>query len=386
MSIKIAHIQLLPLITGVQKVSLDELTRLDKNRYDNVLICQKPGPLTELCNLNGITCLYNDKLIRKISPINDLKAFWILYKLFKLHNFDIVHTHSSKTGVLGRLAAKLAGVPLIVHTVHGFAFPAAKNRFERNVFLFMEYIGTKCSHKIICLHEDDKNIAIKKLKAKDEQVSILANGVDINKFYPPTINHKNYLRSKFGLPETAIVIGMIGRLWKQKNPEALLTAAFSILKLKKDVHFIFAGDGEYLSSMTQLVKEKDLQNNIHFLGWRDDSDEVLKTLDIFTLPSLWEGMPLAILEAQATGLPCIVSNIQGNNSIVNNENGALWDLNNPNMYVDLLLKFIDDSSLRHQCGKVSLNNVLCSHNIDIRTSQLSSIYSEFLKNKVSICS
>ncbi len=378
MPIKIAHIQLLPLITGVQKVSLDELTRLDKTRFDTVMICQKPGPLTDACILDGITCLYNDKLIRKISPLNDLKAFWILYKLFKYHKFDIVHTHSSKTGILGRLAARLAGVPLIVHTVHGFAFPAAKNRFERMIFLFMEYIGAKCSHKIICLHEDDKNIAIKKLKAKREHVSILANGVDINKFYPPTITYRDKVRTKLGLPKDSIVIGMIGRLWKQKNPEALLMAAFSILKSRKDVHFVFAGEGEFLSSMKLLVKEKDLQNNIHLLGWRDDSDEVLKALDIFTLPSLWEGMPLAILEAQATGLPCVVSNIQGNNSIVNNKNGALWDLNNPNMYVDLLLKFVDDSSLRHQCGRTSLNNVLYSHNIDVRTEKLSAFYSEFL--------
>ena len=376
---KIVHIQLLPLMTGVQRVSLDELIRLDCSNFTPYMICQQSGPMTDECKNNNITCLYSPTLVREISPLKDLQAFWSLYRLFRQNKFDIVHTHSSKTGVIGRLAAKLAGVPMIVHTVHGFAFPAAKNKFEKNIFLMMEWLGTKCSDKIICLHEADKRIAIDKLGAKDSQLAILANGIDTIKFSPALVDEKSKIREELGLPVNAIVIGMVGRLWEQKNPHALVNAALSILEKRNDVHFVFIGDGEFKVSLIQKVKNKDKEEYIHFLGWRNDSERILKSFDIFTLPSLWEGMPLAILEAQATGLPCIVSNIQGNNTLVNDHNGLLVDLDKSDSYIRQLLMLIDNASLRNKLGEAGLESILSSHDINKRINRLSSLYINHLK-------
>lgn len=379
MKIKIAHIQLLPLLTGVQRVSLDELNRLDRDKFTPYMICQQSGLMTDECENNNITCLYSPTLVRKISPLKDLQAFWSLYRLFRQNKFDIVHTHSSKTGVIGRLAAKLAGVPMIVHTVHGFAFPAAKNKFEKNIFLIMEWLGTKCSDKIICLHEADKRIAIDKLGAKDSQLAILANGVDTMKFSPALVDEKKNIREELGLPVNATVIGMVGRLWKQKNPHALVNVALSILEKRNDVHFVFIGDGEFKTSLIQQVKNKDKEEYIHFLGWRNDSERILKSFDIFTLPSLWEGMPLAILEAQATGLPCVVSNIQGNNILVNDHNGLLIDLDKSDSYIRQLLMLIDNASLRNKLGGAGLESILSSHDINKRINKLSSLYLNHFK-------
>lgn len=376
---KIAHIQLLPLMTGVQRVSLDELIRLDRTNFTPYMICQQSGPMTDECKNNNITCLYSPTLVREISLLKDLQSFWSLYRLFRQNKFDIVHTHSSKTGVIGRLAAKLAGVPMIVHTVHGFAFPAAKNKFEKNIFLIMEWLGTKCSDKIICLHEADKRIAIDKLGAKDSQLDILANGVDTMKFSPALVDEKNHIREELGLPVNVTVIGMVGRLWKQKNPHALVNVALSILEKRNDVHFVFIGDGEFKASLIQQVKDKDKDKYIHFLGWRNDSERILKSFDIFTLPSLWEGMPLAILEAQATGLPCIVSNIQGNNTLVNDHNGLLVDLDKSDSYIRQLLMLIDNASLRNKLGGAGLESILSSHDINKRINKLSLLYLNHFK-------
>ncbi|MCD9526019.1 glycosyltransferase family 4 protein [Photobacterium carnosum] len=375
MTIKIAHIQLLPLLTGVQRVSLDELTRLNRSDFTPYMICQQSGPMTEECENNNITCLYTPTLVREISPLKDIKAFWHLYRLFRKYKFDIVHTHSSKTGVIGRLAAKLAGVPMIVHTVHGYAFPAAKSKLEKNIFLAMEWLGNKCSDKIICLHDADKKIAEEALGAKASQLIVLANGVNINKFNPPTIEQKQDIRTKLNLPFDAIVIGMVGRLWQQKNPKLLLTAAIAILKDRKNVHFVFAGDGELRAELEDKVNALGLSSNIHFLGWRNDTESVLKAFDIFVLPSLWEGMPLAILEAQATGLPCIVSNIQGNNHLVSNEQeGFLFDLENDKQLVNQLLSLISDPELRYKMGQNGLNNVNINHNISHRIENIAQYY------------
>ena len=373
--IKIAHIQLLPLLTGVQRVSLDELTRLDQSKFTRYMICQQSGPMTDECKKASITCLYIPSLVREISPLKDIKAFWTLYKYFKEYKFDIVHTHSSKTGVIGRLAAKFAGVPMIVHTVHGYAFPAAKNKLEKNIFLAMEWLGTKCSDQIICLHESDKQIAQDILGAKESQLKILANGVDLDKYNPPTVEQKNKIKTELKLPLNSIIIGMVGRLWKQKNPQALLNVAISILKDRDDVHFIFAGDGEFRVNLEKQVEISGLGGSIHFLGWRDDTEKLLKAMDIFVLPSLWEGMPLAILEAQATGLPCVVSNIQGNNHLVtNNKTGFLFDLGDEKKFESLLQVLIDNKELRLSMGKLALSNIYINNNINNRVEKISEIY------------
>ena len=375
MKYKIVHIQLLPLLTGVQRVSLDELTRLNRSDFTPYMICQQSGPMTEECENNNITCLYTPTLVREISPLKDIKAFWHLYRLFRKYKFDIVHTHSSKTGVIGRLAAKLAGVPMIVHTVHGYAFPAAKSKLEKNIFLAMEWLGTKCSDKIICLHDADKKIAEEALGAKSSQLIVLANGVNINKFNPPTIEQKQDIRTKLDLPSDAIVIGMVGRLWQQKNPKLLLSAAIAILKDRKNVHFVFAGDGELRAELEDKVNSFGLSSNIHFLGWRNDTESVLKAFDIFVLPSLWEGMPLAILEAQATGLPCIVSNIQGNTSLVTNDyNGFIFDFN---IKKDLEIKIIELLSSNEKAIKLGGNayqEIKIKHNIIERVNRLEIMY------------
>ncbi|MCG9704979.1 glycosyltransferase family 4 protein, partial [Photobacterium damselae] len=373
--IKIAHIQLLPLLSGVQRVSLDELIRLDDHLYDKYLICKEPGDLTKACEDYNINVLFVDDFVREISLIKDIKSFFLLFKIFKQYKFDIIHSHSSKTGVLARLAAKLARIPLIVHTVHGFAFPAAKSSFERRLYYILEKIGSEVSDKIICLHKFDYNIAVDELKVNKNIPVIIPNGVDVTKFNPNRKFIKKTIRDECNISENDIVVGFIGRLWKQKNPKVLLDAAFLILKSRQDVHFIFSGDGEYIDEFRRLVVMKKLASNIHFIGWRNDIPDILKSFDIFVLPSLWEGMPLAILEAQATGLPCIVSSIQGNNILVtDNVNGFLFDLSDSTDLIDKLNILINNSKLREQFGINALSSIKNNYLIDERIIKINELY------------
>ncbi len=381
-TLKIAHLQLLPLVTGVQRVTLDELERLPSEHFTPYIICKEPGPMTEEAESQGISCLYNNNLVREISPKKDLLAFWQLYRLFRKHRFDVVHSHSSKTGVIGRVAAKLAGVPMVTHTVHGFAFPAANSRLERWVFLAMEWLGTKCSDKIICLHEADQQIAKNKLGASDTQLEVLANGVDTIKYSPTPAASKLAMREQLGLPKGAVVVGMVGRLWRQKNPQAFVDAAINLLNDGVNAHFVLVGDGELRDELQTLVNDAGVTNQIHFLGWRNDTPQILQALDIFVLPSLWEGMPLAILEAQATGLPCVVSNIQGNNTlIVSDVNGYLFDLNKPEQFTKSIHDLINNKSLRGKLGMNNRETILKNFDIEKRVKKISEIYMSYFKNK-----
>lgn len=370
--IKIAHIQLLPLLSGVQRVCLDELIRLDPRTFDRYLICKEEGPLTIEAQKYGIKCLFVKSLVREISLKNDFKALWYLWKLIKQHNFDIVHTHSSKTGVLGRVAAWLG-----VHTVHGFSFPAAKNKLQKLLFYLMEKIGSLCGDVIICLHEDDAKIAQTILRTGKDKIFIISNGVDTEKFRPYAKNDKELCRRNiYNICDDDIIIGMIGRLWPQKNPLCLLKAISQLIKSNKKIKCVFIGDGELYGEMADFINDNALHDSVQLLGWRNDTPILLNAMDIFVLPSLWEGMPLAILEAKSCGLPCVVSNIQGNRNIINGvDNGLLFDLNlNWHDLHDKLKLLIEDSRLRTILGKNSRLDVMINHNISSRIKKIEKLY------------
>lgn len=323
---KIAHIQLLPILSGVQRVTLEELQRLDKEHFELHLVCKEKGPLTQAATKLGTSVHTIPSLTRNISILHDLKAFWELYVLFKREKFDIVHTHSSKTGVLGRLAARIAGVPQIVHTVHGYAFPAAKSTRSRWLYIMLEKLGGMCSDHLVCLHDQDRDIAIDKLNISKDRIKVIPNGVDTEFFRPPSSKEKDEIRKKLEISKESIVVGMVGRLWEQKNPQLLLEASIKLIKDSKQHCIIFVGDGELYEEMLSEVKKLGLDNNIRFLGWREDTNIILRCFDVFSLPSKWEGMPLAILEASSSGLPSVVSDIPGNNHLIkHNVNGVLFD-------------------------------------------------------------
>ncbi|NBM86010.1 glycosyltransferase family 4 protein [Proteus penneri] len=375
---KIAHVQLLPLLSGAQRVSLDELQRLPNDKFDKYLICCQTGPLTIEAEKLGIKCIIIDSLTREISPIKDLKSLIHLIKIIKNYRFDIIHTHSSKTGVIGRLAGFISKTPLIIHTVHGYSFPAAKNKIQYIIYYIMERIGSMCGNKLICLHETDKEIAIQKLKVKSNDIYIIPNGVDVKKYTPPSIENKQLYRQSLNLSKDDIVIGMTGRLWLQKNPIFLLENMLPLLIENKNIKILFVGDGELKKELEKFINIYDLNKQVYLLGWRNDIDRILQSIDIFTLPSKWEGMPLAILEAQSSGLPCIVSNITGNNNLVsNNIDGFIFNLEpNSEEFRDKIKKLIYNKELRIKLGIKSREKVILHHSIEQRIQKIEMIYDE----------
>ena len=369
---KIVHVQLLPLKTGVQNVTLDELLSLDNHSYDKYIICKSEGPLTEVAKIEGIKCIYIPSLCREISFINDLKSFFSLLKIFKEYKFDIIHTHSSKTGFLGRIAARLTNSPLIVHTVHGFAFDSCKSKYKRNFYLALEYIGALSGDINICLHEDDQRILLNKLRIKKEKIKIIPNGVSIDKYRPLSVQKRNIIRKELNVSDDEVLFGMVGRLWEQKNPKLLIKSANIILQKYPNSKFIFIGDGE-LRRELELLSE--FPNNIIFYGWSDNVNELLGSLDVFILPSLWEGMPLAILEAQSTGLPCIVSNISGNSSLVNDDfDGYRFISNDSESLVEKIELFILDNSLISKLGNNAREKIVNHFTLEKRIENIKKIY------------
>ena len=379
--IRIAHLQLLPLLTGVQRVTLDKLQGLDRARFEPFIVCQQPGPLSVAAEQAGITCLFVPDLVREISPRHDWRALWRLRALFRAHAFDVVHTHSSKTGILGRLAGRLAGVPLVVHTVHGYAFPAARHRAERLFYLALEWLGARLCDKMIVLKEDDRVLARQRLGMPDQRLFLLPNGVDTERFRPRPPDERRRLReTHLDIGADTIAVGMVGRLWRQKNPDCFVTAAAQVVRnTGADVRFFLLGDGELRESLEQRIAELGLGDRVRILGWREDVPEVLPALDLFVLPSRWEGLSLAILEALSCGLPVVVSDIPGNRDLVEIErDGLTFPDDDAQALAAALLRLSSDEMLRLEFGRAGREKILRDYRLERRIEQIRDVYLRLL--------
>lgn len=377
---KIVHLQLFTILSGVQRVTLDEFKFMHVNN-DVWLICKERGPLTIEAEKLGVNVILLDSLCRDINPLKDLVSLYELVRTFRSNKFDVVHSHSSKTGVLGRIAAKISNVPCIVHTVHGFSFPAAKSVLQRKIFKIMEWIGARCSHKVICLHNDDARICREELGLSDKSIEVMANGIDLQKFHPLAAEaDRHALRRNSEFPTDRKLILMVGRLWEQKNPECLVEAYCQLWESgDPGADLVLVGDGALKETLEARIKLAGLEPHVHFLGWRTDTPELLRLSDVFVLPSRWEGMPLAILEAMGCGLPVVVSDIPGNRHLVRHaENGLLFPVESAGSLASALVELLENANLRIRLGTAGRSKVEAEHDIQQRVRNMEALYRDVL--------
>jgi glycosyltransferase involved in cell wall biosynthesis len=377
----VVHLQLLPILTGVQTVTLTEFAHLDQAAFRPVLICKQPGPLAQASADLGIEVRYVPSLVRRISPLLDLKSLAHLIIQLRRIRPDILHTHSSKTGILGRLAGRCAGVPAIVHTVHGFAFPYARSPFSRMLYFVLEHLGGKLCDAVVVLTESDRNIAVHRLKVPLQKVRLIPNAVDLRSFQPAREEERARLRRElFGdVEDNAICVGMIGRLWRQKNPMCLVAAAQRAVATNCRIYVFFVGDGELRSEIERKLKTHGLEHRVRIMGWRTDVPRVLSALDIFVLPSLWEGMPLALLEAMAASLPVIASNVSGNRDLIDHGvDGLLFAPDDEEQLASSLIRLSMNSGERAEMGRRARLKIERSHELARRVERVSAMYVELL--------
>lgn len=248
---------------------------------------------------------------RNISLLSDLIVFFKLCFYIKKSRYDIVHTHSSKAGFLGRLAARLMRVRTVIHTPHYFCFIAEDmNRIEKLFYFYIEKFATLFCDKIIAVSESQRQDILKTGLANSRKIITIENGVDTHRFGN---NGFDILKKKqeLGLNDSSIILGTVGILIERKGHRYLIEAVSKIIKEGLDVRLIIAGEGELHKDLETLGNKLGLDSRIKLLGFRENIPELLSLMDIFVFPSLWEGMPLALLEAMASGLPVISTGVHG---------------------------------------------------------------------------
>lgn len=270
---------------------------------------------------NGVRPVYLREMSREISP-SDTRSLLKLYRLIKAEKPDIIHTHTAKAGTLGRIAGSmyrwltwgtLVGRPRrvrMVHTFHGHVFHSYYSPAKTRAFLAIERTLARATDRIVVLSDQQLDEINKKFRVGNlERFAVVPLGIDIEQFdSDPSVRQK--LRAEFGVQESDVVVGFVGRLTEIKNISLLLHAAARIRE-RKDVKFAIVGDGHLRPDLEQKAASLDIGSNTIFLGNRSDISDIYSALDIVALTSLNEGTPLSLIEAMAAGKPVISTGVGG---------------------------------------------------------------------------
>lgn len=258
----------------------------------------------------GVRFIPVDSLVRQVHPVRDVVALLILLWHIRREKPDIVHTHTSKAGILGRLAARIAGVPHIVHTPHGHVFHGHFGRIASAVFLALERYFTRFTEKVVALTAGEKRDYVDLAVAKEQDIPVIHSGVDVGEFAVEGFDAVAKMHA-LGLDPQKRHVGFVGWLLPIKGPGYLLSAMSAVWQEHPDAELVFVGKGDLEGPLRAQASFAGNDGRVKFLGWRDDIPEIMPLFDVFVLPSLNEGMGRVLVEAMAAGRPVVASRVGG---------------------------------------------------------------------------
>lgn len=379
--IRVCHVQLLPLMTGVQRVMLEIFNHLDRERFELHVACRETGPLTDELESRGIEYHLVPSLQRSIRPWSDWRAFVQLRELFSRERFDVVHTHSSKPGVLGRLAARQAGVPAIIHHVHGFSFHEFSSWPSRWLGSRAERWASDHCDRVVFVNQEERQLAIERGWLPEEKCLTVYNGVDLETFAPGLRRYaRQHLQQQCGLESDEIAILTMGRLDRQKQPLILprIAARLQSLLPKAKWRILVAGSGPLQQALARDVNRMGLGSRITLLDWQADPQQTVQAADIVLHPTLWEGLPLALIEAQAVALPIVASNVKGNREVVTEDTGILCPPQSADAYAMSLAKLMQSPNVRTAFGQAGRRRAETNFNAAVNYRHVASLYEQLV--------
>lgn len=320
---------------------------------------------------------YDSHTYRSLFAIKDN---WIAFRntmtVLKKGNFEVIHCNTPIGGMIGRVCGKLAKIPHIIYTAHGFHFYKGAPLFNRTILKWAEMMMAHWTDVIITMNQEDYEAA-KKFKLRNNGKVYYVPGVGIDTdVYKNIVIDRGKIRSSVGVQDKDIVCISMGDLISRKNYGVAIKA---IAECKNPhLHYLICGKGPELESLKKLAKEQGVEEQIHFLGFRTDIKELLKVADIFLFTTRQEGMPRSMMEAMASGLPCIASRIRGNVDLLENEKGGyLVPVNDVGIIAEKIQELMSDEGLRKKMSERNLVRIL-----DFDSKKVKEIISEIYKEEL----
>jgi glycosyltransferase involved in cell wall biosynthesis len=381
--IKVLHIHTLPIISGSGLNTFLSMKGMDRNIYKVELACAPGGRLIDLVRENQMGVKTFKNLVQPLHPVKDILAVADLIYFLRKKRYHIVHTHNSKAGFVGRLAAKITGIPVIIHTVHGFAFHDQEPVWRQLLFRNLEKFASHMCDKMIFISQPLVDWALReKIVLRRDKIAKVYSGIDLERFSPATEEEKNSVREKWNIRHDDAVIGIVSKLWEGKGHEILIRAFKEVKKDIKRARLIIVGEGPLDNMLHDLVDSLGLSDSVLFTGFQMDVAAIISSFDVAVLPSYFEGMGRVLLEAMAMEKPVVASRVGGIPDLVkDNVNGLLITPGDVKGLADALKKLLNDKGLANIMGRDGRKGISDKFSADAMIRSISNIYIECLKRK-----
>jgi glycosyltransferase involved in cell wall biosynthesis len=383
--IKVLQIITRLIVGGAQEHIMYLCDLLEKKRFEVTILSgiqtDDESDCMDEVRKKSINLTLLPQLTREINPLLDLIVLYKMMVYMKRERFDIVHTNSSKAGIIGRLAAKLAGVPVIVHTAHGWAHHDYMSSWRRRFYIMLERIAEKFSDKIVAVSELNVKKALNDKIGYPSKYCIIRSGIDLEKFSRLGIYPEREKR-KLSIDPQDKVVGSVTRFFDQKAPGDFIRMANEILKSNKKVSFLLVGDGPLKEKIEAMISEYKISEKVILTGFRSDIPELLSIMDIYVLTSLWEGLPRVLPQAMAMCIPIVATCVDGvPEAVKHGENGFLVPAKDYHALAEKTLQLIENPSLAKRMGEAGKKMVYPEFCVKEMVKKTEELYEDLFKLK-----
>lgn len=382
MLFRIIHIHTLPVISGSGLNTYLTMRGMDRTAYEVELACAPGGKLIDLIRGQGMKVRLFKNLVQPLHPLKDLLGLIDLTRFLRKKRYHIVHTHNSKAGFIGRLAAKWAGVPIIVHTVHGFAFHDREPAWRQILFRNLERLASRWCDKMVFISQPLIDWALRDRITRREKIQKIYSGIELDHFEPVPDGEKKALKEAWGIREEAPVVGIVSKLWEGKGHTVLIHAFEGLKQEIPEAVLVIVGEGYLRDKLSDLVDRLGLKGSVLFTGFQMDVRRIIATFDVAVLPSFFEGMGRVLLEAMAMGKPVVASSVGGIPDLVHHgKTGLLVTPGSVSQLKSGLLTLIRNKALAKEMGKEGRKRISEEFSAGRMAQSIEKLYRELLQTK-----
>jgi glycosyltransferase involved in cell wall biosynthesis len=356
---------------------------MDPRVYEVWIAGSAGGPLWQEANRGGVRTVQLPRLREVISPLGDLLVLLQLIRLMRRERFSIVHTHSSKAGVLGRLAARWCRVPVLVHTFHAFSFHGFMRATRRRWYLFLERLARRGTHAFAAVAPRVAREAVERRLAPPGSVRVIPSAVEIEEI---SMSAGASARRDLGVKENVPIVGTVGRLVFQKAPVDFVRMAALVARRRPDALFVWVGDASFHgslegASLAERAEEeaRRLNVDVRFTGFRKDAPALAACFDVFVITSLYEGLGRALTEAMAAARPVVATAVNGVPDLVEpGSTGLLAPPSDPAAMADCVCWLLDHPAEAARMGQAGRDRVASAFRPETMCGGLDALYRDLL--------
>jgi glycosyltransferase involved in cell wall biosynthesis len=335
---------------------------LDRMRFESLLVTGIVGPhegdMRDLATVKGVSPLVIPELGRELHPVRDLVTLFKLYRLLRRERPHVVHTHTAKAGAVGRLAARLAGVPVVLHTFHGHVFRGYFGPRKTQFFINLEKFLARFSDCVVTVSEGLRHDLAAYGIAPLTKIAVVPLGFDLEPFLAVTREAGARWRREIGVPDGAPLVGIVARLTGVKNHRLFLDVARRVAEAMPEARFAVVGDGELRAGLEAYAASQGLAGRVHFTGWVRDMPPVYAALDVVAITSLNEGTPVTLIEGMAAGRAVVSTAVGGVADIVaDGESGLLAPSGDADGLARAIVALLRDPARRQAMGQAGRESV-----------------------------